>query len=363
RRDAEDGAVVRLAGEITEPAALCDIFAMLSQTSWVGELNVQSEGTIRRVFIENGKVVGARTNVEAERLGRILYRFGAIDQLQYDAILERVGKGQLFGAATMDLGILTNEEIYAYLGKQVEIIALATLTVSDGMYCFLDGFSDDDVPFRHTASLGGLLMDGVTQMDEMRYFRQRIPSADYVPARNPDKGGDPPEAFASLWALVDGNNSITDLGRVLSVSEFGVTKQLFQLLQSKHVVMQPPRTRGGPIEVIEAGNQALRLIHQAADAAGKGTALRTSLEGFADEVYTLMFRGAGPYENGTFEPRTMLANTTALVSGGNVEMFLKEMLYDYVQFALFSVGSLRRDKDKSLSKQVEPLMSKLRPIG
>ena len=47
-----------------------------------------------------------------------------------------------------------------------------------------------------------------------------------------------------------------------------------------------------------------------------------------------------------------------------VERFLKEVLYDYVSFALFTASSmLRREKGKGLGKLIEPLMSRLRPIG
>ena len=41
-RDASDGAVVRLAGEITAPGALCDIVALLAQTGWRGDLAGQA---------------------------------------------------------------------------------------------------------------------------------------------------------------------------------------------------------------------------------------------------------------------------------------------------------------------------------
>src|SRR3954453_5378892 len=40
RRDAEDGAIVRLAGEGTAPGALCDVLALLGQAGWRGELIV-----------------------------------------------------------------------------------------------------------------------------------------------------------------------------------------------------------------------------------------------------------------------------------------------------------------------------------
>src|SRR6187431_2392520 len=50
RRDAEDGAIVRLSGEVTAPGALCDVLALLAQTGWRGELVVLDGDDVRSVF-------------------------------------------------------------------------------------------------------------------------------------------------------------------------------------------------------------------------------------------------------------------------------------------------------------------------
>ena len=129
-------------------------------------------------------------------------------------------------------------------------------------------------------------------------------------------------------------------------------------------VVPRPRLRGGPLEVVETANAVLREIHQQADTGGKGTILRQNLASFADGTYEMVFREAGPYEKGAFHAQRVVDNARAVAMGGNVEKFLKELLYDYVSFALFTVGGLvRRAKDQGLGKQVEPLMSRLRPLG
>src|SRR5262249_50268308 len=61
RRDVDDGAIVRLAGEITTPGSMCDVFALLVQTGWRGELAVLDGATVRSVFFDAGNVVGAQT--------------------------------------------------------------------------------------------------------------------------------------------------------------------------------------------------------------------------------------------------------------------------------------------------------------
>jgi len=365
RRDEEDGAVVRLAGEIVAPGAMCDVLGLVAQAGWRGELTVRDGEHNRSVFIENGNAISARSDVEEERLGRILYRYGAVDEVQHRAIYERLaqGSGERYGEAAVELGIVTHNQIFTYLAKQVEEVVLATMTVADGAYCFLDGFDEDGLRSRHSISLNGLLMDGVTRMDEMRYFRQRVPTADYVPERVEGRG-DPGKEFLGLWKAIDGQQSVTELSRSLGLGEFETTKQLFQLVQSKHVTMQRPRLRGGPLEVVETANAVLREIHQEADTAGKGTVLRQQLAAFADGAYELVFHDSGPYEKGTFLAQRVVDNSRAMAAGANVEKLLKEMLYDYVSFALFTAGSLvRRPKDQSVGKRVEPLMSRLRPLG
>ena len=365
RRDEEDGAVVRLAGEIVLPGALCDVLALVAQAGWRGELTVRDGEHNRSVFIEGGNAVSARTDVEDERLGRILYKYGVIDEVQHRAIFDRLahGSGERYGEAGVELGLLTHNQVYTYLAKQVEEIVLAAMTVADGMYCFLDGFDEALLSSRHSISLNGLLMDGVTRMDEMRYFRQRVPSADYVPERVEGRP-EPAKELLAVYNAVDGLQSVNDLGRALGLGEFETTKHLFQLVQSKHVTMQRPRLRGGPLEIVDTANAVLREIHQEADTAGKGTTLRNNLASFADGTYEVVFHQAGPYEKGTFHSQRVVDNARALAAGANVEKFLKELLYDYVSFALFTAGSLvRRAKDQGLGKQVEPLMSRLRPLG
>src|SRR5688572_25333375 len=111
RRDAEDGAIVRLAGEVTAPGTLCDVLALVGQAGWRGELVVLDGDEVRTVFFDQGNVVGAVTNVEAERLGSVLYRYGVIDAETRDRVLAHVKQGKRFGEAAIELGVLKQDQI------------------------------------------------------------------------------------------------------------------------------------------------------------------------------------------------------------------------------------------------------------
>ncbi|MBX3128734.1 MAG: DUF4388 domain-containing protein [Polyangiaceae bacterium] len=362
-RDAVDGRVVRLAGELTTPGAICDVLALLGQAGWRGELIVADTAHTRAIYFDQGNVVGVHTTCDEERLGMVLYRYGAISREQLDEIVEKMNWGMRFGEAAAEVGALTHEKLYQYIGRQVEDVFAATIGVSDGAFYFLEGFDDDRLVSRHTVSVNALLMDGVTRMDEMRYFRQKVPAPDYVPVKN-EGAAPPPAEFAKTYDAIDGKASVEDIGRVNGKGEFGTTKDLYALVQSKHVTIHPPRATGGPAGLVTLANSALRVIHTYADRVDKGQALRSSLASFAvgAGVYEMLFRGAGPSEEGVLDAKVVADNVVIVASGSDPENILKQMLHEYVSFALFSAGTaIGSGKEGELKKEVGPLLAKLRP--
>lgn len=365
RRDDEDGAIVLLAGEITAPGTMCDVLALLAQALWRGELVVFDGESSRSIFFDQGNVVGVTTTVEDERIGAVLYRYGALTEDQVTAVLELVAKGRRFGQAAIEIGFLQQDQVYKYIARQIEEVVFATFTVGDGTFFFLHGFDEDRLVSRHAMSANALLMDGVTRMDEMRYFREKIPSSQHIPARN--EGRSPPgEEFQRVFACVDGRSSVEDIGRVTSLGEFDTTKQIFTLLQSKHLVLHPPRTTGGLAALVATANAALAVIHRKAAAGGKRDEVRVSLESFAvgAGVYEILFRGAGPDDTGALDPDRVADNAVIVASGADPEQVLKQMLYEYCSFALFSAGSaLGPELEHELSREVGASLGELRPLA
>lgn len=364
QRDASDGAVVRLAGEITAPGALCDIVALLAQTGWRGELMVLDGDHVRSIFFDQGNIVGAATNVEQERIGAVLYKFGAIDQTQRDQALEAQAGGKRFGEVVLDLGWLSREQLYQFMSRQIEEIVFAVLEVSDGTFFFLDGFDDARLVVRHTVGASALLIDSVTRMDEVRFFRQKIPSSEHVPVRN--DGSLPPAEFSAVFNAIDGSRSVEEVGRITGLGEFETTKHLYALVQSHCVAIRPPPVTGGPHAIVAAANAALSAIFRAVAEGGHAGELSRSLASFAvgAGVYDILLRGAGPDAEGVLEPDVVVENSVLVAAGAAPAQVLRQMLHEYVSFALFSVGAvLGSGAEAELARQVTPMLAVLRPVG
>lgn len=364
QRDAEDGAIVLLSGEITAPGSICDIFALLGQSSWRGELLVLTDEFTRSVFFEQGRVLGAETNCPDERLGQVLYRYGKLSQEQLESIGADVeAKRGRFGKLAVDRALLTQEQVYDGLRRQIEEIVFTTLTVGDGTFFFLNGFNDERLVWRHMANANALLMDAVTRMDEVRYFREKIPSSDFVPVKVTNTSALPEDTEITHQAI-DGHKSVEELGRVTGRGEFTTTKDVYTLLQSKHVTLHAPHVSGGLPSIVEVSNQALRVIHKAVDAQGKGDQLRQNLASFASGagVYDMLLRGAGPDERGALNTDRVVENTSLVSTPNEEESTLQQMLREYVSFALFSAGAaLGAEVEAQLNREIAPLLTGLQP--
>jgi hypothetical protein len=364
RRDAEDGPVVRLSGEITAPCALLDVLAMLAQTRAKGQLSVLTSVAERNLFLENGNIVGIETSVEEERLGRVMYRYGALDEAQHQSILARTSEGLRFGQAAVELELVSRERVYLYLGKQIEEVVYACLGLDDGAFFFLDGLDHQRLASHHAFSVNGMLMDVVTRMDEMRYFRQKIPDESWIPLRA-DRQESPVEEFCAALEAVDGQRSIADIGRITGAGEFHTTKAIYALMRSHHVTLHPPRLSGGAEAIVVVANAALTAIHARVDGAGAGDAFRRELAGFTAGagIYDMIFRGAGPRADGSLDAERVAENV-ATVAGGDPEDYLQSRLHDYVSFALFSAESTLGSADRgALEEELAAHLGSLQPHG
>jgi hypothetical protein len=365
RRDDEDGAIVRLAGEITAPGTMCDVLALLGQTGWKGELAVMEGHAARSIFFEQGNVVGVQTTEPNERLGAIMYQYGILSQVQIDQAMELVREGKRFGEATVELGFLDQSKVYDAIRKQVEDVVLRTLTVSDGTFFFLHDFDDLRLVSHQVVSANALLMDGVTRMDELRYFSQKIPSGDYIPLRVPERSP-PAEEYTKVYAAVDGTTSVEDIGRLTGLGEFETTKLVYALIQSKHLTVRPPRITGGPVAIVATANDVLASAYRRVEAIGKQQELTDSVKSFAvgAGVYDILLRNAGPDAHGRLDPERVTENSAIVAAGSDPENVLRQMLHDYVSFALFSAGAvLGREGEAALGKEVAAPLAELCPPG
>jgi hypothetical protein len=357
-RDDDDGAVVKLAGEVVKRGVICDIVALIGQAGWKGELVVLDGINTRSIFFDQGHVLAATSNAEGERLGEVLYQFGALSREEVEQCI--AVKDKRVGDAAVELGLVTRDKLFQIMGRQAEEIVYSTLLVGDGMFYFLDRYEESRIPARHALSSSALLMEGVRRMDEMSYFRERIPSDEHVPVRAANKTAPAKAEPAELkvWHAIDGETSVAELGRYCEMSLFDVTRCIFQMAQSGHVNIRPPK-RSDPVTVVENFNAVMRTIFRACTA--HTASLQNTLASFGSSsgVYDVLFMFAGPDAEGAVKPERVLTNIASL-AGDDVMTSLTQWLYEYATFALFAASSLlSKDEENALNRAVADIIGPL----
>ncbi|MFS8067637.1 MAG: DUF4388 domain-containing protein, partial [Byssovorax sp.] len=279
-----------------------------------------------------------------------------------------------FGEAAVKLGFITRERLFQLMARQVEEIVFAVLLVGDGMFYFLDTYDEARLTARQNLQVNALLMDGVRRMDETRYFRDRIPSDQHVPARVAMREP-PPVEFTRVFEAVDGARPVAEICRVVGQGEFEVTQVLFQLVQSGHVIVHAPRPTGSAA-IVALFNQAIAMILGEVDTTPHGREVREQLASFATGagVYDALFRKAGPGADGTLVPERIVENVVILVGPEQGETMLAQWLYEYASFAMFVAepylrppaegpGAARKGEvtGAGLAKKVAELIAPLAP--
>lgn len=356
-------AVMKLAGEISTPGALCDIVALAAQSAWRGELIVLSAEGTRSLYFDAGTILGATTSVPDERIGEVLYRYGVVTREQLDVIVDAGKKsGKRLGEAAIETGIVAAEKLYAMMARQVEEVFFASAYVGEGAFYFFDRFDERKLVRRHAFNASGLLMEAARRMDEMRFFREKIPSDAYIPV--PIAGKTAPDDLQHVFSLFDKKRDIAEIARQLGQTEFEVTRVVFQLVSSGVASMVAPRPRG-PEAITAAFNPALLVIHQRCDRAGMGGELRDGLSRFATGggIYDPLFMGAGPLHDGTLRPERIAHNIAAL-AGEDPDAWLVGLMNDYVGFALFQTESLLpREGQAELQAEILEILKPVRSLS
>ncbi len=112
-----------------------------------GVLTVASHLGSKEIFMSGGNVIFASSSFDNDRLGEFLLRAGRISPAQYDRsvqIMKTTGKRQ--GAAFVEIGVLTPQELLQAVKDQVTSIVWSLFNWPEGTVTFAVGkFKDDEI--------------------------------------------------------------------------------------------------------------------------------------------------------------------------------------------------------------------------
>jgi hypothetical protein len=346
---------VALAGDVDAVGGLIDVIHFVHNNHWSGQLVVVDGAMRKALHFRRGDIRTASSNAPEDRLGAILYRFGVVDEATLAEALRSAG-GARIGQSLVEKGALTAHELYTWVRRQIEEIFFSVLTVRTGAFYFYRTAEDVGPASQLNLSTRALLFDGVRRIDELSYFRAKLPSPEVVPCPTNHRELHPSARIGPreqrVLGLVDGVRTLAAIARASHLGEFETTKTLYQLLQAGFVQLRTA-TAALEVQVAAAGtsvddlharildtfNAVYRKIFDAVAQKGRREALEKGLESFLGESseFAPLFVGVQLLPDGRLPPDVVLANLSFAPTNSKID-YLHRGLSELLYFELFTAG-------------------------
>ncbi len=366
---------VALSGVIQGSADVIDLINFIFNNQKTGVLVILAEDIKKSLYFRRGDVRMAASNQKEDRLGAVLYRYGTISQAQLETALSEATERKL-GQVLVDQGVLTVHQLYQAIRRQIEDIFYSTLLLRNGVFYFYTLKDDSAFPGSLNLSTHNLLMEGVRRIDEMSFFREKLPSPDTIVQVSPDV---PPRNLSErehrIYSLVDGHRTIGQIARASHLGEFETTKILYHLLQLRHVRLREaadavrglkPSSSGQALAaVVDTFNEVYRKIFAEISASGKLDQLQAGLTSFfhGETSFGELFAGIEPAEDGTIPPQAILDNLRRL-DVHNRSDYLYQALNELLFLLMFTAGqTLSEEDERDLHARLNTIFSKVEQEG
>lgn len=130
-----------------------------------GILTLSRVEVSKTIYIKNGQLVFAASNVAEDRLGETLLRDGVIGYAQLETAISYMGGGKRLGSILVELGYLAPEKLVRGLLHQVKEIILSLFPWEGGAYRFVE----EPLPTAEVITLNiatsKLILDGIRRIN------------------------------------------------------------------------------------------------------------------------------------------------------------------------------------------------------
>jgi hypothetical protein len=224
-------------GELSE-VGLPDILEYLRSSQKTGLLTFKQDRIKKSVYIEDGNVIFAASNLSSERLGDLLINAGWITKDQYKQSVALLTARKRQGRILVEMGAITPKQLWQSVQGQIRTIVYSLFDWDTGSFSFYEG----DLPSHEniTADVGitELIVEGIRRIRHFNAVKRKFPSGDITLSKVIQEQSDPikMELFEKhVFDLVDGRRSIRDICHESEIGDSETMKVLYMLLSIGYI--------------------------------------------------------------------------------------------------------------------------------
>jgi hypothetical protein len=255
---------------------LPDVLSFVAMIRASGKLLLRQGPLERAIHWKDGEIVFATSNSNEHSLGRFLLRNGKISQRQYEESKARVTAQTRHGKLLVQMGAISPKDLWWGVKNQALEILYSLFGWQAGTFTFGDS-ADELANERIVLSINtsSVIMEGIRRLDETERIREKVPNLDLVfmkvAGAVPDfKDLDMSDHEIEVYRTIDGKLTVRALVGKSDMTEFEVTRILFQLVSARIIEAAPEERSFRPIFLdVEDSPELLKVISTYNDMFGR----------------------------------------------------------------------------------------------
>jgi len=214
--------------------SVSDLLQFLAAARKTGTLKVARGAIVKEIILENGVIVGSRSNDPKELIGQVLLHYGKIGEDQLQAAMEiHRQSGDRLGNILSAQGIVSAADVvYALRMRTLDIIYDLFLW-EEATFEFFEGEPLPSDVIRIQVEAQSVIMEGIYRIDEWSRYRAVIPSDRTFFELNPGwtKSLDGSKEIREVLYHVEKGMTVAEICYNLHTSLFHASALLFDLIE------------------------------------------------------------------------------------------------------------------------------------
>lgn len=229
---------------------LSDILLDLQRSEKNGILEIRNGPISKRIYIKNGDLIFATSNLEDDHLGDMLLRKGKITKAQYDQSLMAMKEtGKRHGTVLVELRYLKATDLIWAVRNQVEEIILSLFQFEHGEFTFIEGPLHSQEIITLKLSAANLIYNGIKKIHNLLHINHVMPPQDKILSYSTD----PMDLFQDInlsdtdkeiFSLIDGKRMIKEIFSLSPLDYFQTMRTLYALLSIRIIEIKEQSLTG-----------------------------------------------------------------------------------------------------------------------
>jgi hypothetical protein len=254
-----------------------DVLSFISMIRATGKLTLRQNHLERCIHWKDGEIIFASSSSPEHSLGQFLLRNGKITSAQYEDSKRRVTANTRHGKLLVQMGAISPKDLWWGVKNQALEILYSLFSWKDGSFVFSAAGVDELANERIVLSINtaGMIMEGIRRLDESARIREKVPSLDMtfmqVAGEVPDfRELDMSDHEIAVYNNIDGQRTVRELVGRSELTEFEVTRILFQLVLARLIEAAPEEKSARPVFLdVEDSPELLKVISTYNDMFGR----------------------------------------------------------------------------------------------